>query len=132
MLAAEGDLVRLAEFEVRLDSDTLEEAARIVEAVARARFTPPSGAELGADAEVLGMLVASGRLVRVREGVYYEPGICASMTQSVLEWIDSHGSPTVAQVRDMFGMSRKYALAILEYMDSARMTRRVGDERVRR
>jgi selenocysteine-specific elongation factor len=38
----------------------------------------------------------------------------------------------VAQVRDLFSTSRKYALALLGYMDEKRITRRVGDERVLR
>jgi selenocysteine-specific elongation factor len=38
----------------------------------------------------------------------------------------------VAQVRDMFGTSRKYALALMEHLDDRRVTRRVGDERVLR
>jgi selenocysteine-specific elongation factor len=39
---------------------------------------------------------------------------------------------TVAQVRDEFNTSRKYALAIMEHLDERRITRRVGDERVLR
>ena len=39
---------------------------------------------------------------------------------------------TLAQVRDMFGTSRKYAQALLEHLDNERVTRRVGDERVLR
>ena len=38
----------------------------------------------------------------------------------------------MAQVRDLFDTSRKYALALLEYLDTARVTRRVGDARVLR
>ena len=40
------------------------------------------------------------------------------------------GAVTVAQVRDRFGTSRRYVLAILEHLDERRVTRRVGDERV--
>ena len=37
---------------------------------------------------------------------------------------------TVAQVRDEFGTSRKYALALMERLDELKITKRVGDERV--
>jgi selenocysteine-specific elongation factor len=43
-----------------------------------------------------------------------------------------HGKITVAEVRDMFNASRKYALALMEHLDERRVTRRVGDERVLR
>jgi selenocysteine-specific elongation factor len=46
--------------------------------------------------------------------------------------LKSHGRVTVAEVRDMFSTSRKYALALMEHLDSQKITRRVGDERVLR
>ncbi|MCS7051587.1 MAG: SelB C-terminal domain-containing protein [Thermomicrobium sp.] len=45
--------------------------------------------------------------------------------------LDAQGSITLAQVRDTLGTSRKYAQALLEYLDQRRITRRVGDARVR-
>ena len=36
----------------------------------------------------------------------------------------------VAKFKDMTGVSRKYAIPLLEYLDRERVTRRVGDERV--
>jgi selenocysteine-specific elongation factor len=43
-----------------------------------------------------------------------------------------NGKITVAEVRDMFQTSRKYALAFMEHLDEQKITRRVGDERVLR
>jgi len=41
-------------------------------------------------------------------------------------------SPTidVARFKDVAGVSRKYAIPLLEYLDREHVTRRVGDERV--
>ncbi|KRT75738.1 MAG: selenocysteine-specific translation elongation factor, selenocysteine-specific elongation factor, partial [Armatimonadetes bacterium CSP1-3] len=44
--------------------------------------------------------------------------------------IEASGEITVAQLRDTLGTSRKFALALLEYFDGIRLTRRVGDRRV--
>ena len=44
--------------------------------------------------------------------------------------IVEHDRVTVGLVRDAFGTSRKYALAILEHLDERKVTRRIGDERV--
>jgi selenocysteine-specific elongation factor len=44
--------------------------------------------------------------------------------------IQREGSITVAQVRDQFQASRKYALALMEHLDERRVTKRVGDKRV--
>jgi selenocysteine-specific elongation factor len=46
--------------------------------------------------------------------------------------IQAEGSITVAQVRDLFQASRKYALALMEHLDEQRITKRVGDTRVLR
>jgi selenocysteine-specific elongation factor len=53
------------------------------------------------------------------------------MYQWILQTIDETGSVSVAQMRDRFGTTRKYALAVLEYLDSKRITRRQDDVRVR-
>jgi selenocysteine-specific elongation factor len=48
------------------------------------------------------------------------------------KYLQEHPTVNVAQVRDVFQTSRKYALALLEYTDEQRLTKRVGDERVLR
>jgi selenocysteine-specific elongation factor len=50
----------------------------------------------------------------------------------VREIISVSGSITVAQLRDRMGASRRPVLALLEYLDAQRVTRRVGDSRVLR
>ena len=46
------------------------------------------------------------------------------------EALAGRGRLTVAQVRDMFKASRKYALALMEHLDARGVTARVGDDRV--
>jgi selenocysteine-specific elongation factor len=52
----------------------------------------------------------------------------------MIEWVVSQigeaGGVTVAQFRDRFGSSRKYALALLEHLDERKITRRIGDARI--
>jgi selenocysteine-specific elongation factor len=50
----------------------------------------------------------------------------------VVEQLQGGGEITAAQVRDHFQTSRKYAIALLEYLDAKHITRRVGDARVLR
>jgi selenocysteine-specific elongation factor len=44
--------------------------------------------------------------------------------------LDAHGSLTLAEFRDHFGTSRKYAAAFLEFLDDKGVTLRKGDIRV--
>jgi len=48
----------------------------------------------------------------------------------VVDEIRMHGNISVARLRDSLGTSRKYALTVLEYFDSIKLTRRIGDARV--
>jgi len=84
------------------------------------------------DAELLAYLAERGRVVPVAEGIVFTPAAYESMVQRVTEHLQREGTITLAQVRDMFGTSRKYAQAFLEHLDERRVTRRVGDERVLR
>ena len=97
-------------------------------------LTPPSviQAEEEVGQEVLAALVEQGRLVKLTDSVLFDSETYDSMTARIISHLKPGNSITVAQVRDMFGTSRKYALAVLEHMDEQRITRRVGDERILR
>ncbi len=76
-------------------------------------------------------LVETGAVARVEESVVFATAAYEEVVRTTLAIIDAEGSVTVARFRDRFGSSRKYALAVLEHFDQLRLTRRVGDERVR-
>ena len=82
--------------------------------------------------EVLSALLERGTLLAVSAEVLFLEETYAAMEVQVREQIYAAGSVTVAGVRDLFGTSRKYALALLEHMDQKRITVRKGDERVLR
>ena len=97
-------------------------------------YTTPSvpQCEEQVGSEVLSALVEQGQLIKLGEDVIFLTETYEEMRDRVLAYLEEHGSVTVAQVRDLFGTSRKYTLALLGYMDEQRITRRVGDERVLR
>jgi selenocysteine-specific elongation factor len=127
----DGATVRVPSFRIVLDPVQRQAADRYLSALDLAANTPPAPAEYGIDQETLGALVDLGEVVRVAEGVVYSPTAYARIERDVLSMIDRDGSITLAQFRDHFATSRKYAQATLEYLDQRRITRRVGDERVR-
>lgn len=96
--------------------------------------TPPSMADSLAmtDPDLLSALQHQGVLVRLSEDVLLLKETYDAMVTGIVEHIRANGSMTVAQVRDQFGTSRKYALALMERLDELKITRRVGDERVLR
>jgi len=138
--AAEG-AVASDEAALRLPSHTPhfrpDEQAKVdalLAAFRRSPYATPSVAECeqAVGSEVFNALVEQGRLVKVSAEVVFLAETYDEMVDRVVRFIKENGSITVAQVRDMFSASRKYALALMEHLDQRKVTRRVGDERVLR
>lgn len=109
---------------------------RTLARLAAAGYSPPSAEEvaelLGGDLPLLELLIEQGRLVRVGSGLLYRQEEFSAMVEQVRAYIQSHGAITLAETRDLFGTSRKFAQAFLEELDARRVTRREGDARVLR
>jgi selenocysteine-specific elongation factor len=127
-------LIRLAEHAVRFSPDQQEAIDRLLREYRRAPYTTPSYKDSAAvvSEDVMLALVETGQLVRLNPEVLLLPGTYDELVAWVKRYISEHGSVNVAQVRDAFKTSRKYALALLEYLDDQRVTKRVGDERLLR
>jgi len=133
-LVEEGAIVRLPEHRVRFTPDQQRRVDQLLAAFEREPYTPPSVAEAQAmvGPEVLNALIEEGRLVKVSEDVIFLAETYEEMVERVIARLRKEGRITVAQVRDMFATSRKYALALMEHLDKRKVTERVGDERVLR
>ena len=133
-LVEDETTVRLPDHAVRFSPDQQEAIDRLLRDYRRAPYTTPSykdsAAAVGED--VLLALVEIGQLVRLGPDVLLLPDTYSELVDWVKEYITKNGSVNVGQVRDGFNTSRKYALALLEYLDDQRITKRVGDERVLR
>ncbi|MDQ6898922.1 MAG: selenocysteine-specific translation elongation factor [Candidatus Dormibacteraeota bacterium] len=111
-------------------------ATRLLELLNRRPFTPPSLPEAmqqsGASSEVARALIARGEAVRLSADVVFSRQAVEAATTLVREMLREQEQVSVAAVRDRLGASRKPVLALLEHLDSRRVTRRVGDARVLR
>jgi selenocysteine-specific elongation factor len=134
VLQEHGEYLCRPGFLITFTSDQQKRADSLLAAFHREPYTPPSVAESTAmtSPEIVSALLYQGALVRLSEDVLLLRETYEEMTSRILAFIKQHGSMTVAQVRDEFNTSRKYALAIMEHLDERKITRRVGDERVLR
>jgi selenocysteine-specific elongation factor len=101
----------------------LGEAARALEE--RLRGEAPTVAEV--DAEAFAALRAHGRAQRVGPFAY-GTGALDELRDRVLDIIEAEGAITLARLRDELQTSRRYAQALLEHFDAARVTRRLPDD----
>lgn len=92
----------------------------------RVDLAVPAETDLGLDSEVLNLKLRQGDLVRFGPGLVYLP----EQLKQIEEVLRSLGSGfTVADFRDAAGLSRKYAVPILEWADKEGLTVRRGDVR---
>ena len=126
----DGALVRLPGYEPTLSDGQNEQVNAYIRTLESDPFSPPTDARM--DDEVLNLLDEQGKVVRVSETVVYSAEAYEQMVEIVSEYIRENGEISVANVRDVLGTSRKYALALMDYLDHKRITRRVGDARVLR
>ncbi|MFB0546762.1 MAG: SelB C-terminal domain-containing protein, partial [Anaerolineae bacterium] len=133
-LIEEEGTIRLSDHAVVFSPAEQHQIDELMAAFRRNPYATPSVAESEAvvGPAVLNALLEQGQMIRVSDDVIFLTETYEEMVERVIANIREKGSITVAQVRDMFGASRKYALALMEHLDERKMTKRVGDERVLR
>lgn len=135
-IAAEKDIVHLRDFRAASTDESLISSG-IISVLEKARFQPPSKEEVSEALNVpiktvtdmLKLLSKEGKLVRINDSMYITASVHTEMLGILRSFYAGHPSMTVAEFRDLLGTSRKYALPFLEYLDSNKMTLRVGDVR---
>ena len=81
--------------------------------------------------DLFDVCVAEGYLVRITDEVYLHSEVEAEMRRRIAERLASGSAGlTVADIRDLLGTTRKFAVPLCEYLDRVGVTRREGDLRV--
>jgi selenocysteine-specific elongation factor len=129
-LTDEGSALRLPGHAVRLSSGQQARVAEFLKVLSELPYSPPTESPL--ESELLNLLLEQKKVVKLGEGIVFSAPAYEEMVRRIIEHMRSKGTITVAEVRDLFDTSRKYAKALMEYLDAQKITRRVGDERVLR
>lgn len=136
----ERDKVRLGSHEVRLDSEQQRLVERLERDFLTAEAAPPSPEEalarvgLGGDEEhdLFQVLVESRKLVRVKESLFFHARALDTIQDKLVALLRDRKEIGPGDIKDLLGISRKYAIPLLEYFDTRRVTTRVGERRVLR
>jgi selenocysteine-specific elongation factor len=135
-----GDARRIArvDFKPKLSANQRKLKDKIVEAHVAAGFAPPEPKEFVNQAagnaaalkDIFEVACAEGFLVRVTDDIYLSAEAEGEMRRRVTERLRTGPGATVAEIRDLLGTTRKYAVPVCEYLDRVGVTRREGDLRV--
>jgi selenocysteine-specific elongation factor len=136
---AQGELVRKAGSEIALQPEEEKAKEQIAAAFAAAGLTVPSFQEvlqkLPVEAKraerLLQILLREKSLVRVTPELIFHSQALAQLKGQLAAYKKAKGDKiTVPVFKELTGITRKYAIPLLEYLDRERVTRRAGDERV--
>jgi selenocysteine-specific elongation factor len=135
-LAVQGETIRLSSHRVALKQDEEDATVKIEEAFRSGGLATPAVQEVLAKSGVdpvrartlLQLMLRDKRLVRVSDELVFHA--------SAMQWLRALLAPkkgvqfAVPEFKDWTGISRKYAIPLLEYLDREHVTKREGDSRV--
>jgi selenocysteine-specific elongation factor len=137
-LEVAGELVHLPGRGVVMKDEETESKKIIEQAFASAGLKVPSLKEVLASLKVdkiraqkiVTLLLRDKVLIKISEELVFHQSALVELRQKVAALKSSTPKIDVARFKDMTGVSRKYAIPLLEYLDREHVTRRVGDERL--
>lgn len=135
-LRPEADGYALGRHVARLRTEDVALSRDLLDRYERAALAPPAADEiLGAGdesrREVYHYLLRSGELVRVRDDQVLHHETLAKLIDAMTSRFARGEQFSVGEFKDWAGITRRHAIPLLEYLDSRRITRRVGDLRER-
>jgi selenocysteine-specific elongation factor len=113
---------------------------RVEEAILKGRLQPPSPVEVSTEwseeeEKVLAIfehLVHEGILVKIKSGMYFHRIPFENLKGELIDYLKSHREITTPQFKELTGVSRKFAIPLIEYFDQMKLTIRLGEKRVLR
>lgn len=137
-IEASGETVRLAGRVIELDSQEVAARNQIVHAFATAGLAVPAASDVLAGlkidrvraAKILQMLLKEKTLVRVADDLIFHAEPLGKLKALLARQKTKSDRINVGVFKELTGLSRKYAIPLLEYLDRERVTRRQGDERI--
>lgn len=135
--AVEKEIVRLKTFTISLSDDKKLLKDKIRNVLEQAEFQPHSSDELAQAItlkktevdELLKIMASEKSLVRINDSLYIPMSNYMKMMERLRTFFSKKNEMTVGEFRDILKTTRKYALPFLEYLDSNKITLRVGEIR---
>jgi selenocysteine-specific elongation factor len=137
-LEVAGEQVRGAGRGVVLRDEEAESKQKIEQAFANAGLQVPALKEVLASLridqaraqKIVTLLLRDRVLVKLSDDLVFHRTALESLREQIVAQKTKTPKLNVASFKDLFGITRKYAIPLLEYLDRERITKRVGDERL--
>ena len=138
-VSMEKDKLRLTGHSVS-SADEKGLVKKVEEAILRSGLQPPSPKELAEEwseeekslQAIFEHLTHEGTLIKAKSGLYFHRVPFRKLKEELATYLREHQEITTPQFKEMTGVSRKYAIPLIEYFDQMKLTLRVGDKRILR
>ena len=137
LIVSEQEFLRLPDHRISLAADQELLKKKILDAYYRSGIQPPTVKKLLEDLDlemkeispVLRMLQGQGDLIKINEDFYFSASAIDKLKEKMVLFFKSHEEMGPVEFKDLTGLSRKFAIPLLEFMDKEKLTVRVGDKR---
>jgi selenocysteine-specific elongation factor len=137
-VAADQDLLRLFNRSLTLDVETQRIRERLAERFRTLGLQAPAPddvmAELGVERQtgrkIVQLMIADRELVKINDDMTVAAEALAKLVHDVRALKATTSKLGVREFKELTGLSRKFAVPLLEHLDGQRVTRRVGDDRI--
>jgi selenocysteine-specific elongation factor len=133
----EKEFVRIAHFKPALSQGDEAIRNKILEVLEKAGTRPPRledlcqlfESDLKYMSDILKLMAKEGSIVRINDSFYITNTVCVRAIKNLADFFSRKSEMTVRDFKDTFPTSGKYSIHFLEYLDSIRYTKRVGNVR---
>lgn len=137
VIKSESDFLSLPDFSAALEVADEELLQELENLFLKSPTKPPSrreaAEELSAEGDVFddlfNLLIERGIIIEIEKGIYFHGIALDDIRKMLIDYLELHSEITVSGFKDIIGTTRKYAVPLLEYFDSKRLTSREGDVR---
>jgi selenocysteine-specific elongation factor len=136
-IVSEEETVRLSGHHILLGTDQKALRKDILDAYKTSGLTPPYFKDLcqklevdrAMAADVLRLLIDEGLIVKIKEDLYFHHEPFDRFKEKLIDFLSSRPEISTPEIKELAGVSRKYLIPLIEYLDSKNVTIRVGDAR---
>lgn len=125
--------VKIYNYKIKLNDEEKKLKDSILKDFKDNKFTPPDINEIiGNDdkkEEVFNYLLDNKKILHIKENIFFHFSAVKEAKEILLNHFENNKYITLAEYRDLLDSSRKFALALLEYFDQNRITKREGENR---
>ena len=127
-------IVILPDYRPKVSSEKEKLILKIMTALKNSPNNPPNEkaliAQTSGSREIINFLIQEEKIIKLNEGILLEKEKYDMMKNKLIHFLKINGSITIAEVRTLLGLSRKYIIPLLTKMDEENITQRQGNQRI--